>query len=375
MKPRIRELRPSDMAAYVDLCASRRELDRRAAEARAELVEWIAFHNPDADGNPTYFVVELGDRLMGHLGRMPTRFSIEGQPHLASYVHDLFVHPELVGVGQGFFLSMQLYREAERASQSFCALVWTNEINLALQKARKYHPMWADRRVKLLRADTQIDKLGSQMGSVFDLPLVKSAGKTVASAALRTADGILQGVGFGWRSAGVTRAKAAKLVQIDRFDRRFDGFAERLAGRLAIHPVKSSAYLNWKYTDRPQLESVHYAAMDDRGQICGLVVVCVPDSEFRESFILELCADPEDRATVALLIKRAVDHCRRAGAYTIQCMATDPRMIAVLERFLFVPRPPKEPFFLANPDRYSRPAVLRAVDNWHLSAGDSEGTV
>src|SRR5690606_18128150 len=159
MRPEIRPIRPADMDSFVDLCSEREGLDRAAAERRGEVVEWLAFRNPEDDGNPTYFVVDAGGRIMGHLGRMPTRFGVEGRPHRASYIHDLFVHPELHKGGRGFFLATKMYRAAEKASPSFSVLVWTNEINLRIQKARQYEALWVPHHVKLLRADGQIDRL------------------------------------------------------------------------------------------------------------------------------------------------------------------------------------------------------------------------
>ena len=127
MKFSIRELRREDEGAYADLCAARPGLDRAAAEARAHLVQHLAFANPTSDGAPTYFVVAAGDRLLGHMGRMPTWFWVEGRRHLATFAHDLFVHPELQHTGQGFFATMRLYQAVERASKSFVAMCWTND--------------------------------------------------------------------------------------------------------------------------------------------------------------------------------------------------------------------------------------------------------
>ncbi len=359
MKPKIRELRPSDMDKYVELSAAREELDRRAAEKRAEFVEWMAFRNPHDDGKPTYFVVDYKDRIMGHLGRMPVIFQVNGTRVQASYIHDLFIHQELVQAGQGFFLSMRMYRQAEKASDSFCALIWTNEINIRLQKARKYHQMWADRYVKLLRADAQIEK-------VKVAPLA-AAGKPLAALALRAVDGVLAAALFGGRPR--------RIVEVERFDDRFDRFAERMLGRLGICPFKDQRYLNWKYTDRPDLDTTHYASVDGTGELTGFVVVSVPPSKFHESYLLELAADPEDEKTITALVITAVEHCRKAGAHSVQCMGTDPRFVAVLKKLLFMSRPPKEPLFLAKTERFEEPEVLESLGNWHFSFGDSEGAV
>jgi GNAT superfamily N-acetyltransferase len=370
MKPEIRPLRPADMDSFVELCATRDGLDRAAAEKRAQVVEWVAFHNPEADGNPTYFVVDLGGRVMGHLGRMPTRFGVEGRPHRASYIHDLFVHPELQKGGRGFFLAMQMYRAAEQASPSFSVLVWTNEVNLGLQRARKYDELWVERYVKLLRADGPIDRVTGRITGRFGLGLVTRAGKPVASGFLGLADRVL-GTALGRR----------RMQRVDHFDERFDVLAERLLPRLGIAPIKTRDYLTWKYYDRPQIQSAAYVALNSAragagaGELLGFTIVTAPGPKFRDSYVLELVADPEDKRTIVALAVQAAEHCRSMGAYSLECVAADPRFARVLRQLLFVPREPRYPLFRAGSDRYQHPDVLGRLENWHFSIGDSEGPV
>jgi GNAT superfamily N-acetyltransferase len=374
MKPEIRPLRPADMDSFAELCASRPGLDRVAAEQRAEVVEWLAFHNPQADGNPTYFVVDLGGRVMGHLGRMPTRFGIEGRPHRASYIHDLFVHPELQRGGRGFFLAMQMYRAAEQASPSFSVLTWTNDINLGLQRARKYAELWAERYVKLLRADVQLDRIASRIagraaepdhGRGLDLGAVTGAGKPVAAGLLHIADRVLSTALGGRR----------RLHRVDRFDDRFDALAERLLSRLGIAPIKTRAYLAWKYFDRPHMQTAAYVALDSAGELRGFTVVSATGARFHDAYVLELVADPEDTRTIAALALQAAEHGRSSGAFLIECVAADPRFARVLRQVLFLPREPRYPLFRALGERYERPEVLGQLERWHFSMGDSEGPV
>lgn len=359
MKPEIRPLRPADMDSFVELCASRDGLDRQAAEKRAQVVEWVAFHNPEADGNPTYFVVDLGGRVMGHLGRMPTRFGLEGRPHRASYIHDLFVHPELQKGGRGFFLAMQMYRAAEQASPSFSVLVWTNEVNLGLQRARKYDELWAERYVKPLRADGHIDRLtGSRLG------FVGKATKPVAAGLLDVADRAIDAA-LGRR----------RMQRVDHFDERFDALAERMLPRLGIAPIKTRDYLAWKYYGRPHITSAVYVALDRAGELLGFTIVTAPGTRFHDSYVLELVADPGDTRTIVALALQAAEHCRSMGAYSLECVAADPRFARVLRRLLFVSRPPRYPLVRHGSDRYARPEVLGRLENWHFSIGDSEGPV
>lgn len=354
MKTVIRELRPSDMPSFVELCLSRPGLSRLGAERRASIVEWVAFHNPCSDGNPTYFVGVQGGRVLAHLGRMPTVFSIRGQRETASYFHDLYVHPELRKVrAQGFFLTMKLYRQAERAGQGFCAMVWTNDINIALQKARKYRQMWTDRRVMVLGLSHKIDS---------GLPSPVKGPTTAAVRGLITA--------ANWAN-GLRLHSKAHVETIDRFDERFDELAERNAAVMSVAPHKDHGYLNWKYVDRPGLRASRFQLLDESGRLAGFCVVVHPDSTLTAS-IAELVVVDNDRAAIHALLDKTISHLRSRGADRIEAVASDaPYALALSERIFR--RDARIPLFLAHAERSPNAGYLKHASHWHLSLGDSEG--
>lgn len=354
MKTEIRELRPSDMESFVELCESRPGLGRLGAERRAAIVEWVAFHNPVSDGNPTYFVGVQGDRVMAHLGRMPTIFNIRGQRELASYFHDLYVHPDLrKEQAQGFFLTMKLYRKAEKASQSFCAMVWTNEINISLQKARKYQQMWTDRRVMVLGLS---QKVGERVPGPIQVP---------TTAALR---GLITAT--NWAN-GLRLKSKARVESFDRFDERFDELAERSAPNLGIAPYKDQQYLNWKYVDRPGLGASRFQLLDENGRLAGFSVVVHPDST-RTASIAELVVADNDRAAIHALLDKTISHLRNVGADRIEAVASDGPYAAALHERIFR-RDARIPLFLAKAGRSPQSDFLNRPSNWHMSLGDSEG--
>lgn len=357
MKTTIRELRPEDIPSFVDLCETREELDRHGAEQRVEAVEWAAFHNPIDDGKPTYFVGVQGDRVVAHLGRAPTQFRIRGELEMASYFNDLYVLPEVRAVkAQGFFLTMNLYRKAEKASQSFSTMIWTNEINIALQKARKYHQMWADQYVLILGLSEKIEAK------------VPAALTDVAKMAARTA--------FRARNRGNSLrfgipSRSHRIERIDCFDARFDEFDQRCGATLGIAPKKDSAYLNWKYSDRPQLDRSMYQLLDSHGGLAGYCVLVNPDAKLNGS-IAELVTLDNDPALIQLLLDRSVKHMREVGADRLYACATSLAYSdALIQRLFRIDE--KLPVFLANPDRSPQADIIKQLCNWHVSSGDSVG--
>lgn len=354
MKAKVRPLRPADMQSFVELCESRDTLDHSAAERRAEIVEWFAFHNPCDDGNPTYFVGAKDDCVLAHLGRMPCDFLVDGRVETASYFHDLYVHPELRKEGAaGFFLSMNLYRQCEAASKSFSAMIWTNQINISLQKARKYKQMWADHRVLSLGMTGRLRR---------SLP---AAALPPAAALARLA------LGTGSWANGLRFRRRASIQRIERFDTRFDSLVERIAPTVGISPRKDHKYLNWKYIDRPHLDAAAFQLLAASGELIGFSVLVHPDSNATAS-VAELLVVDRDRSDAHSLLHHAIGYLAKHGAERIEAAASDPVYSQVLHQRLFR-RDLRIPLFLTGSERSPNAKRLQSPSNWHLSLGDSEG--
>ncbi len=353
----IRPMVSEDRAAFVELTALRPGFDRARAERRTDVIWHIAFQNPTSDGGPTYFVATDGARLLCHMGRIPTWFFVEGRRHLASFAHDLFAHPELQSNGTGFFTTMKLYKCVEDACPSFCGLLWTNEINVKLQQARKYDQLWVQRRVRPLGADREID------AHLAPLPgALRGALRRTTRAAVRVADRALRSV-----------RRAERTERVLEADERFDALADVAGPRLGTAPIKDRAYVRWKYFAWPYLRTAVYVVPDGKDRIRGFVVLREPDSEAEAGRILDLVADPDDGGALASLIARAIAHYHAVRAPRVECVATFPPMVRALEEFFFVERPPRMPLFFLNGHKYENPSHLRSVETWSHAFGDSEG--
>lgn len=356
-KVSIRPMTFEDREAFVDLTAHRPGFNRAAAEKRTQVIWHIAFENPTSDGGPTYFVATDGSRLLCHMGRIPTWFFLEGERHLASFAHDLFAHPDLQASGAGFFTTMKLYKSVENACQSFCGLLWTNEINVKLQQARKYDQLWVRRWVRPLDASRMIDdRLGA-------LPNVaRSALKLAGRSAIGVGDLALR---RSWRRAPVER--------IDRADERFDRLAESVGPRLGIAPVKDRAYVHWKYFTWPNLPTTVYGVPTPGGDLRGFVVLREPQLPSDQGRVLDLVAAPDDEEAFNGLVAAAIEHFRKLRVHSVDCMGTSPPVARALGRFFFVQRLPDMPLFYLNGHKAPNPAHLAHVENWCHAFGDSEG--
>jgi hypothetical protein len=355
VKFKIRELRRDDERAYADLCAARPKLARADAEQRARLVQFLAFENPTSDGEPTYFVVESGDRLMGHMGRMPTWFWVGGRRHLATFAHDLFVHPEMQASGQGFFATMRLYQAVEKASKSFIAMCWTNDINIRLQQTRHYSQMWVERHVRPMRVD-------GKLGPLHRVAVIEQAATTVGNLVFRGFDRALSVVG-GHR----------RLVDVVDPDARFDDLAERVGPTMGIAPVKDAAYLRYKYVARPGLATKIIGAESAPGNLVGFIVLREVTGLRKTGTILDFCANPDDAATCEALLSAALRFYAQRQVGSIEAVVAGPGIGNALARVGFVRRGDKLPLFFTNGVQSGKLPLISDVQNWHHVYGDSEG--
>ncbi len=263
------------------------------------------------------------------------------------------MHPDLrKQSGQGFFLSMNMYRKCEKASKSFSAMVWTNEINISLQKARKYKQTWTDKRVMLLGLRHKIERL---------FPRAASEPAIIAARAV---------IGAGIWANGLRMRSNATVEGIERFDERFTQLSDRTSASIGICPYKSSDYLNWKYTDRPHLDATSFQLLDDAGRLAGFCVVVNPD-ETQTGLIAEITVLDNDLAGIHALLKCAINHLESMGAERVEAVATNRIYNQALHDRLFR-RVMRIPLFLARPEASAHHQLLASPGNWHMGLGDSE---
>lgn len=354
----IRALKAVDMPKMLELLQTREELDTESAKKRLQLMEWIAFNNPFADREPTYFIAEDQGKIVAYLGRMPMEFIVNGKRRRGYYMHDLFVNPEYRKQGLGFFLSMSLYKIIEEESKSFCVCIWTNEINLKFQRQRRYYEISFPKYVKLLNPNAQLNK------SFRYKTLVKII-SPVLQVILVFADSIM---------AILMRrnTKKVKIFRINQFDSSFDDLFQKLIPKLGINPLKKSDYLNWKFIDRPFSKTEVYAAKKN-GNLKGYVVLAfTPRDDYLEGTILDILSDPNDSQTIYALLKASVVFFKEKKAHSIKCCLTDRRFSKILKKFLFLKAFGQYPLMIANLEKTEDQPHLKNIKNWHLSHGDSD---
>ncbi len=351
----IRPLTKNDRSGIIDLLATRDGASHDSAEQRWVLLDWMAFNNPSAENEATYYIAEYKGKIVAHLGRMPADFSFRGKDFRGYFIHDLFVHPETRKMGLGFFVSIELYDRANADSGSFCCLVWTTPLNLQLQRKSGYLETYAAGLVRPLNANDFVKH-----------PLGRKVLNPVARLLSRSTAGIVGSI----RSSGV------QTEMVKRCDKRFDTLWQSLKARVNICSSKSAAVLNWKYVDRPYARETIIAASRN-GQFTGFVVLTTSPEKRGDKvgIVVDLLADPEDRGTLASLCQSAVRHFHSLGLGSARAVMSDPRFAAAFRRQLFLStKNARRVVMFGNIDRSPLPAdILTNTELWNLTRGESDG--
>ncbi len=351
----IRELRKSDIQDLGILIKTRDELNPKEAEQRKCLLEWIAFHNPSARGEATYFIAEEDGRIIAHLGRMPNDFFINGEIQHGYYAHDLYVHPEYRKKGMGYFISMALYDAIEENSNSFCCMIWTSPLNLQMQRRRGYLELHTRKYAKLINPYPLLHKKkGNSCLSFFMGRVLKVM--------LRIFDALLI----------FPIVKTFDVVEVRKFDERFKSLIDRYYKEIGICSFKNINYLNWKYIDRP-FNRMKIFSVQENGEILGFVILSMAyPVESKKGIIVDLVADPNDDKMVHALLRASINYFRENNAYIVSCCFSDKRFVRVLRKYLFLKSRAKLPLFISDVEKCRESEFLTNIDNWQLTYGESD---
>lgn len=356
---KIRPLTPSDHEQLNKLHASREEVARpEDAEKRTSLLEWIAFENPFANGEPTYFVAEHNGRIVALQGRMPVQFIIKGKRRKGYYVHDTYVHPEYRKRGWGFWIVSSINKAVEDRSDSFFCLVGGTPLNLKIQRRMGYREI----------------ALAPQYAKILDpMELVSQTinGGVVAKLLGPSFRGLLLLVDA---VVCVGRTSGRLVRRISRFDSRVDELSLSLADKLGASTFRTSSFLNWRYVDRPFPRETILAA-EENGVLKGYVVVGPSrGGKARAGMIVDILADPQDGRTISALCQAATKHFRKERMALIRVVLSDDRYARILRRFLFFKTTSGKPLLIGNLERCGDEGdYLLDVKNWHMTLGESDG--
>lgn len=320
---------------------------------------WKYFGNP---WGPPFSYIAMDaqtDMAVGFWGASPWRFSDGGTEIESAIYTDLMVDPDWRRSTIGLTLYRQTVREANKRAALTCGFANSSSIKVyqaLLRPKPESFPLPRMDRILTLRPfwtpTGPRDSGSANAVSRFHAPLD-----------VRPIDPL------------------SPVFRIERFDEGFEELWRRIAPHMGVCTVRSRAFLQWRFQDRPDQAYVGFG-VKERGRLAGYVVITVVERDgLRRGQVMDLLVDPAAgwRASWRLL-RHAIRHCRAQGAdlVTAWCPVGAPAYCLLLAAG-FIPRrlfPSREPniFSHAWVHEEGRPRMrdLRDSRRWYLTIADSD---
>lgn len=172
-----------------------------------------------------------------------------------------------------------------------------------------------------------------------------------------------------WLRDLVRRREGARTITIEpveRFGDELDQLWVRLAPRFPVIVERSAAYLNWKFTEQPDMNYDKFVARCGQ-TVCGYVVTRAGrPPEAKMGIIADLFAAPDDGAVIRRLLLHAVTHLRRKGVHYIIAASSVPEYVDHFLKYGFKKTREVIPMFRG------KTAGQHPTNGWFLSMGDHD---
>jgi GNAT superfamily N-acetyltransferase len=256
--------------------------------------KWEFLEAPDGQG--FIYIVEDGNKIVGHLADIPRRFSLHGKEALGTLAVDLMVHSDYRG--KGIFEAMGRYAIRRVKSENVLFIMGYLIRPEAIKGWRKIG--WEEV-VELPILVYPIKFSGVVNRYLHFLPVSFLVGGMVRF--------------FHILLYGIKKRKEVEGIEIDeagRSDAHFDDFWQKVSSLNPILGVRDRNYLTWRYLQHPTRTYTIYRARQN-GEMKGYIVLRkVELLNFNSAVIVDLLA--LDEITLTALVKKGIEHTRQEGA-------------------------------------------------------------
>ncbi len=318
------------------------------------------FRNPAGDALSA--VVVQDGRVVGQIGSIPIRFRVNGAEVTAVQELDVAMYESHRRFDVFLRLANEqkkIYRDAKVDFSFTFAIGTTSEIARIFNVSKKVSQI--PRLIKVLDTDPLLKK----KLSAGPLSRVVSP---AANIALRIKYGEKTKIPDGM-----------KLIEIDRFDERFDVFWERIKDDYPIMTKRDSVYLNWRYVDAALIGyEIHALEETATGAIAGFAVLGESDEGYTIGQIFDVVTPREgSEAATRCLVAHAIDRFRERKAAMVKCwFYAHSHLFESLDALGFASRLKDGRDVLFTPfggDGACRAQTLgEDQTNWYLAKGDSD---
>ena len=340
--------RPALEAMYVDVFGK-----KAAAESRARW-RWQYDENPNCPPEgPEIWVAKEDGRVLGQYATMPVRLKVLDRILGASWGMDVMVGPNLQrkGIGSRLFLYWDQQVEASLGlGLSVSSYTLFKKLNWEDVGPVPCFSAVVDVRALLER------RIGANFTTSAVLaPLVKL---------------------FMWIVFPRRRTKNGNLVEVRRaaepFGADYDSLWERVAPAYDFIAERRAHYLEWKYRKVPHVSYDIFEAHKD-GVLTGCIVLRVTERNGAKlALVVDLLAEPDDKATLGSLLDHAFSWAREHDAARLQTFTFDRRIQARLASKGFMRIASPMQFCVRIHSDHVDELFFRDTSRWHVSFGDSD---
>ena len=316
-----------------------------------EFWKWEFMKGPD--GKAFLYIVEEGERVIGHFADIPRRFSVNGEVALGTLSLDLMVHPDFWR--KGIFEVMGRY---------------------GVQRVKGARGLFLT--AYPIRKETIDGLIKIGWKRVVELPVLvypnRFWGIVDRYLHFRPLSLLLGGVArffhllFFPRGVRAKQEQGIDIDRVDQLDDEFDRFWHRASSFSPIVGVRDRSFLNWRYLQHPTRTYTIFRAMK-KGEMRGYVILRKVDLlNFNSAVMVDLLA--LDKDALKALVARGIEHSYKEGAALLGFMVpkTHPYygnlrrwgFLPSLKTFLFMVYPLVEGKGLLNPEA------------WYVNWGDTD---
>ncbi len=305
-----------------------------------------------SDGQGLIYVVEDGNKIVGHFADIPRWFSVQGKPILGTLSLDLMVHPdywrkgifealgrygiERVRKENGLFLISFPIRQ--QTIHGFKKIGWEEVVKLPVL-------VYPIRFSGIVNRYLRFSPLGIFIGAIARF--------------------------FYFLLYGLKRKKEigdAEIEKVRFLDEQFDGFWQKILSFYPIIGVRNRTYLTWRYLHHPTRTYTIYRAKKG-GEMKGYVVLRKVDLlSFNSTVIVDLLA--LDEVTLTALVERGIQHSQQEGTDLLAFMVPqDHPYDKILRKRGFLPSPKTFQFMVYF---HSKREMLSSPEKWYVNWGDTD---
>ena len=340
--------RPALEAMYVDV------FGEKAAEQSRARRRWQYEENPNCGREgPEIWVAKEDGRVLGQYATMPVRLKVLDRILRASWGMDLMVGPNLQrkGIGSRLFLYWDQQVEASLGlGLSVSSYTLLKKLN------------WED--VGPVPCYSAVVDVGALLER-------RIGANSTAAAVLAPLVKLFLGLVFPRR-----RTKRGDSVDVGRaaepFGPDYDALWERVAPAYDFIAERTAHYLEWKYRKVPDVSYDVFEARKE-GVLTGYVVLrAIETNGVKLVRVVDMLAEPEDKATVGSLLDRAFAWAAENEASRVEAFTFDRRLQARLasKGFMRIESPMK--FCVRIHSDHVDQLFFRDTSRWHVSFGDSD---